>query len=317
MSAKISVCVPIYNAEKYISECLDSLVKQTLKEIEIVCVDDGSTDDSPNILDRYAEKYKNVKVIHKENGGLGSARDAGVENAMGEYIGFMDADDVVDSKMYEKLYNLAVNNNAEIAFCNLDLFPKNVKTNKRIWYNPYEDELTGEFLYRNTQPWNKIFSRKLFERVNYKFGKNDSLCILLMLKSKGILSTDEKLYHYRVGHDSMSRAFKMNELMDTVDSMMEIRKFVREYDALENKLGEYFDFLVEDSVIKVLAVSASRGECETYNKYKKMLSEYSYRRNKYIQEFLRREHGALKYFAIVYVLPRNFALSKILLKGKF
>lgn len=101
---KLSVVVPIYNVESYISVCLDSLLAQTLDGIEIIAVDDGSTDYSGVIADQYAERYENITVIHRVNGGLGPARNTGIEHAHGEYVGFLDSDDWVEADMYENLY---------------------------------------------------------------------------------------------------------------------------------------------------------------------------------------------------------------------
>lgn len=310
---KVSVCVPVYNAEEYIGDCLDSLLAQTLKDFEIICVDDGSTDRSSEILDEYAEKYENIKVVHQKNMGLGGARDAGVKNATGEFIGFVDADDLVDSRMYETLYDLAMNNSTEISFCNLDLFPKNINTNKKIWYNPYRGEISGDFLYRNTQPWNKIFSRKLFDRLNAKFEKNDCICALLMVEANGLSSTDRKLYHYRVGHSSMSSRFKINEFLDTVDMNDKIRNIIKNNNKTDADLDEYFDFLMIDSLIKTLAVSVLLHKMSIYNKYKDILKTYKYKENKYCKKLLKTEQGRLKYFAIINILPNSYTLSNFLI----
>ena len=103
--AKVSVIIPIYKVEKYLSRCLDSVVNQTLEDIEIVLVDDGSPDSCPEICDRYAKKDSRIKVIHKKNEGLGYARNSGMLIATGEYIAFLDSDDYVSKDMYEKVYS--------------------------------------------------------------------------------------------------------------------------------------------------------------------------------------------------------------------
>lgn len=102
----ISVVVPIYNVEKYLNKCVDSLLNQDYSNLEIILVDDGSTDSSGKIVDEYKEKNKNIKVIHKENGGLSSARNAGLKEAIGQYIIFIDSDDWIDTKMISTLFNL-------------------------------------------------------------------------------------------------------------------------------------------------------------------------------------------------------------------
>lgn len=114
MLPKVSVVVPIYNVEKYLNQCVDSLLNQTLKDIEIILVDDGTRDNSGIIADKYRSKFDNVKVIHQDNGGLGPARNTGIENATGEYIAFVDGDDWVQADMYEKLYKIAKKNDCDI-----------------------------------------------------------------------------------------------------------------------------------------------------------------------------------------------------------
>jgi len=115
MNIKVSIIVPVYNVEKYLRQCLDSLINQTLQEIEIICVDDGSTDNSSNILSDYAQKDSRIIVHRQENQGLANARNAGLKLANGEYIGFVDSDDFVDIDFFEKLYQAASSDNADIA----------------------------------------------------------------------------------------------------------------------------------------------------------------------------------------------------------
>ena len=112
---KISVIVPVYNVEKYLRQCIESLIAQTYSNLEIILVDDGSTDGSSQICDEYAKRYENIQVIHKENGGLSDARNVGIAISTGEYIGFVDSEDWVDRDMYEILYNLLKKNATEIA----------------------------------------------------------------------------------------------------------------------------------------------------------------------------------------------------------
>ena len=118
-SFKVSVIVPIYNVEEYLAECLDSLLHQTIDSIEVVMVDDGSPDNSAVIAKEYAEKYPNFVYYYKENGGLGSARNFGVKQARGEYITFVDSDDIVDDDLYEKMYYRANKDNSDMAICNV------------------------------------------------------------------------------------------------------------------------------------------------------------------------------------------------------
>ena len=118
---KLSIIAAVYNLEKYLPRCLDSLVNQTLQEIEIICVDDGSTDSAPQIIDDYAKKYpEKIKAYHKSNGGEFTTRNYGLERAKGEYVTFVDTDDWVEKNWAEKLYNTAKENNADLAVCGFE-----------------------------------------------------------------------------------------------------------------------------------------------------------------------------------------------------
>lgn len=116
---KVSIIVPIYNVEKYLDRCMDSLLNQTLKDIEIIMVDDGSPDRCPQLCDEYAKRDNRIKVVHKKNAGLGYARNSGLEIATGQYVAFVDSDDYVDTRMYEVLYNQAVSSQSDAVFCGL------------------------------------------------------------------------------------------------------------------------------------------------------------------------------------------------------
>ena len=110
---KVSVIVPVYNVQKYVKKCIDSILAQTLSDLEILCVDDGSTDNSGGILDEYAEKYSHLKVVHKKNEGYGNTVNLGLEMAQGEYIGIVESDDFVEADMYEELYTVAKEKNLD------------------------------------------------------------------------------------------------------------------------------------------------------------------------------------------------------------
>ena len=122
---KVSIIVPVYNVEKYLRQCVDSIVNQSLKEIEIICINDGSTDNSLQILEGYAQRDKRIKIINKRNEGLSTARNTGMEYATGEYIGFVDSDDFINEKMYENLYKNAKSNKSDIVMCPAYVFDNN------------------------------------------------------------------------------------------------------------------------------------------------------------------------------------------------
>ena len=131
--AKVSIIVPVYNVEKYIEKCLNSLVNQTLEDIEIILVNDGSTDKSQTIIEQYQKKYPDViKAYSTKNGGAAKARNYALEHVTGEYIGFVDSDDYISEEMYEKLYNQAKKENADIVCCNYYRVKMEKKFNKMI-----------------------------------------------------------------------------------------------------------------------------------------------------------------------------------------
>ena len=125
---KISIIVPVYNGEDYLEKCVDSIVDQTEKNIEIILVDNGSEDRSPKICDAYAEKDNRIKVIHQPNNGVSFARNSGIEVAKGDFIGFVDADDWIDSEMFERLIALAEQNTADVVMCDATTVYSNGKT---------------------------------------------------------------------------------------------------------------------------------------------------------------------------------------------
>ena len=120
MGIKVSVIIPAYNTEAYMEQCLESLLQQTLKDIEIIVVDDGSSDNTLSILRKYEQQYpKKVHVFHKENGGQASARNLALQHAKGEYLGFVDSDDWIDKEMYEEMYQKAVDEDADVVVCDM------------------------------------------------------------------------------------------------------------------------------------------------------------------------------------------------------
>ena len=262
---KVSVCVPIYNMEKYLSQCLDSLVNQTLKDIEIICVNDESKDKSLEILNEYQKKYSNIKVISQKNTGLGGARNTGLKNASGEFVGFVDADDFIELNMYEKLYSLAKKEDAEIAMCNLKFYPPDVKTKKTIWFKEYKGVVDGEFLNKNTQPWNKIVSKDLINRTHFEFfEKNgDGMFVLLMIQANKIASLNDKLYNYRVGHSSMSTNYKLDNFIISVNSAHKQIEELNHTD-LKEKYQEYFNYRLIYSLIQGMAIAAQKGNKDVF-----------------------------------------------------
>ena len=141
MEDLISIIIPVYKVEKYIYKCIDSVLNQTYKNLEIILVDDGSPDKCPEICEEYAKKDNRIKIIHKKNGGLSDARNAGLKVATGKYIGFVDSDDYIEKDMYQVLYNNIIKTNSDISIVNL----KEVKENEIIENNVKDEQNTIEY----------------------------------------------------------------------------------------------------------------------------------------------------------------------------
>lgn len=200
----ISIVVPIYNTEEYLRKCINSIINQTFKNIEVVLVNDGSTDSCGKICEEYAARDNRIKVIHKENAGVSAARNSGIEICTGEYIGFVDSDDWIEKDMFEILYDTVNRNNSDISICN-------IYDDKRIDIEPYEvytydkDNFCIEMFTGNSFEGylcNKLFKAELFEfvRLDEEIGIiEDLLLIYNILKSRNTISATyitKGLYHY-------------------------------------------------------------------------------------------------------------------------
>ena len=197
---KVSVIVPVYCVEKYIPKCLDSLVNQTLEDIEVIVVNDGSPDNSQKIIDKYAKKYPNkIKSFKKENGGQGSARNYGLTKANGEYIGYVDSDDYVELDMYEKLYNKAKNDNLDIAICGNYNVSEDYKDKKEdLEFIKYEDNKINALLGKKAV-WNKIYKKNIVESLQFRsklWYEDFDFSIKAICNAKKIDYINEPLYDY-------------------------------------------------------------------------------------------------------------------------
>lgn len=211
--AKVSVIVPVYNVEKYLKRCLDSLINQTLSDIDIICINDGSKDSSLQILDQYAQKDSRIVIYNQENSGLSVARNTGLEHASGEYIGFVDSDDWVDLDFYEKLYNSAKNNNADIAVADFirehpNKKPKRLKLKEEKIYTTPEDKFMICKVHREGCVWNKIYRTEFIKSINLKFVpkmyyEDRDFTIRSLYFSKKLVTTPNTYYRYFVNPKSI------------------------------------------------------------------------------------------------------------------
>ncbi len=223
---KVSIIVPIYNTEQYLNKCLDSLVNQTLQDVEIILINDGSTDNSQNIIDEYSAKYPNkIKSFTKENGGQATARNLGITKATGEYIGFVDSDDWIELNMYEELYNKALGEDLDIVCCNEYLVTDNVKK-KNFNRLIYPNDINNNYIIRESGAWNKIIKRDLVINNNIFFLENriyEDLATIptLALYTNKIGYINSYLYNYLIRNGSTMNQIKYSKKLEDIFPVME------------------------------------------------------------------------------------------------
>ena len=222
----ISIIVPVYNTEKYLEKCICSIISQTYKNIEIIIVNDGSTDNSKRICEKYEKKDNRIKLINKENGGQGSAKNIGIDYATGNYIGFVDSDDYIDEDMYETLYNLCVKNDADISMVafNKVIDGKVMKTmdfgGETIVFDKF-NAMKELLLDREIKSynWNKLYKKELFEGIEFSEKlKYEDIDINVKLFEKINKFTYKKIpkYYYVQRNNSIVNCKSYDNLKDYV-----------------------------------------------------------------------------------------------------
>lgn len=246
MSVSVSVIVPVYNVEKYLDECLSSLVNQTLSELEIIVVNDGTKDNSQSIIDHYVKQYPNKVVsLIKENGGLGDARNYGIPYAKGEYIGFVDSDDIVHLEMYEKMFNKAKLEDSDLVLCDLEYFYEtssekmvkeglvqieNIDVNKTVFLSPLF-------------AWNKLYRRSLFieSGLKYPIGlwyEDIPVTVPFFTLAKKISYVHETLIYYRQRSTSIMGSVDNPKVKDIFDIMHLCLTYFKDHNLLETYYDE-------------------------------------------------------------------------------
>ena len=205
MNELISIVVPVYNVEKYLSTCVESILKQTYSNIEVILVDDGSTDCSGKMCDHYMGQDERIKVIHKKNGGLSDARNKGIIQAEGKYITFIDSDDVVSSDYVEYLYNILEENDGDIAICDpVHCYPnEKIVFEQETFMRVYKaEDAIVEMLYQKSflvAAWGKLYKKDYFEEIEFPKGmlfEDSAVMYKIFDKAKIIVYGNAKLYGY-------------------------------------------------------------------------------------------------------------------------
>lgn len=258
----ISVIVPVYNVEKYIHKCVDSILSQTFTDFELFLVDDGSPDNCGKICDEYAAKDNRIIVIHKENGGLSDARNVAIEKASGEYLTFVDSDDYVSDNHLESLYNALIDNNADIAVANITSFDEVRKDN--YFYCPATKvvSLTGRDVFNTLyQPCAqaKLYKSELFIGIRYPKGRlyEDTFIYHDILSNiKTLVLTGKNTYYYLIRDDSiMHQEYKL-AFTDIIDAI-ELRIKKLEELGLEKLANDNREFIYSRVAVAFANLDAS------------------------------------------------------------
>ena len=299
MKIKVSVIVPVYGVEKYIAKCLDSLVNQTLDEIEIIVVNDGSLDNSQKIIDKYVKKYPNkVKSFIKENGGQGSARNYGLTKSNGEYIGYVDSDDYVEKEMFEKLYNKAKENNYDIVVCgNYNVSEDYQTKEKDIFIDKYDTELEN-ITFGKMAVWNKIYKKEILVKNKLKFKEkvwyeDVAFTLKAIISSSSYGFINEPLYNYLIRQGSTmnnSNIVKNLEILDAFDDILLHIKHNKNEDFLEKIEFLAIDHIYISTIVRIINTKTDKKlKKEIINKLITYMNDnfYNYKNNKYIETLSR------------------------------
>lgn len=269
MEIKISVIVPVFNVEKYLYKCIDSIVNQTYSNLEIILVDDGSTDNCGVICDNYSLKDNRIKTIHKKNGGLSDARNAGLEVAAGDYVSFIDSDDYIHKSFYEILIGLIVKYDGDIAQCEyLNIYEEDTNNfNKDKFHidekvtvldnNAVLNNLFNENYINTVVVWNKLYKKDLFKDIRYPKGKvheDEYTTYKVLFNTNKMILTCRQMYYYLQRSTSiMGKGFNI-KCLDKLDAYYEQILFYnnKKLFDLEDKAKSRLEGLIEESMINVL-----------------------------------------------------------------
>lgn len=296
----ISIIVPVYNVEKYLKYCLESIINQSIKDIEIICIDDGSTDNSGKICDEYALKDKRITVVHQNNKGSGITRNNGIKIANSEYVGFVDSDDIIAKDMFEILYKNAKKYNADASYCRFKRFNKkeDIKDNKceeiiEIFDN--EEDIRKYYLNRiGTAPHEKedvycsasvccgIFKKKNIIENNIEFISErniisedmifDLMCIPHL---SCIVHSNLEKYFYRGNDKSLTKKYVKDRFYKNLELLYMMEKIISKsytFDEYQLSLDRYCLTFLRNSIIQEVRYIKSNGKKHAYNQIKSFLS---------------------------------------------
>ena len=316
---KISVIIPIYNVENYLERCLDTVINQTYKMLEIILVDDGSKDSSGKICDAYADKDERIVVIHKENGGLSDARNVGIKKASGKYIALIDSDDFIDKKMLEILIKNLKETKADISICAYKLFYndkvkiiQNSKENiKYTIYNKREalkQLLSADDTKITNHAWNKLYKKELFNKIYYPKGRNFEdigTTYKLFDKSNLIVYTNYIGYYYYQRDNSITGNINLKSIKDSMYLIKQRYKFlIEEYPDFEDIL---FRNRANFALLHItgLAKTNNKEECNSFDAIQEYNIFKEYIRENGMKNIIIDNSRTYGFFAVLLFLNRK------------
>lgn len=272
---KISIIIPIYNTEAHLSKCIESVMKQTYRNIEIVLVNDGSDDNSLEICKNYQNKDNRIKIINKKNGGVSSARMAGINNSSGEYIGFVDSDDYIDNMMYEILMRELKKYSAKIVECGIHkvYHGKIIKsTDFKEEFIENSHEITKGILKNSNTDnslCNKLFAKEVFKNIqlpNYQHSEDYLTNIMISMNTTNKITIEKCLYYYNYNEDSATKS------SFTIDKLDQIKVREKLMDTFKN--NNYFQRYIAIDILKkivTLSLDLERSNINNSSQYHKIL----------------------------------------------
>ena len=290
---KISVVIPVYNSEKYLKRCINSVLNQTIKDIEIILINDGSTDKSEEIIDDYIAKHgEKIIKFNQRNAGQATARNKGIELAKGEFITFIDSDDYIDKMMLEDLYEEATNNNMDIVICDYFEERKNQLIYKRQILHEHDD-MTKDYILFVAGPCNKIIKTTLLKQNSIKFPENifyEDIAIMpaLAIYSQKIGYLKKPYYYYVIRENSTMRQIKYNQKLDSIFFALDFLENIFKKEKQYEKYKEEIEFIfVEHLLFGATGRFLQFEECDKQRKLivKTMKEKYpNWKKNKYVCE---------------------------------
>jgi len=294
----VSIIIPVYNVQEYLSVCLDSVIKQTIKNKEIIVVNDGSTDKCYEILKEYKEKYPELIIINQENKGISETRNAGLKAASGEYIAFVDSDDFIELSMFEKMYNKAKTDDIDIVICNYILYNERADDDNSSNQNSNDQKIEGIdkegyidrvealkwFLLNDIKGyvWNKLHKRELFTKNQISFPsfivcEDTPVGFLLLANAKKVYLMNEPLYYYRQRESSLTRTFSIKSMRDMIDGCYIMRDYIEKDPLLSHELIDYYRVYMMKTLWaihnKYFIQYCETGEKKDYSGFKNIVSK--------------------------------------------